>query len=99
MFYKKGQIVPNQLIKRKSKVSHLVKFGCDCRVIGKKVFPLSDGNCIEIKKNKITGKKGKPSVYLRAVDCGGCIPSGFTGAAYYLCGVDTMTFQGKYECC
>jgi hypothetical protein len=62
--YKKGQIVPNQLIKRKSNVSHLVKFGCDCKIIGRELFALSSGNLIEISKQRINGKKGKPHKYL-----------------------------------
>lgn len=64
MFYKKGQIVPNQLIKRKSKVSHLVRFGCDCQLIGRELFALSSGNLIEVYKQRINGKKGKPHKYL-----------------------------------
>jgi len=68
MFYKKGQIVPNQLIKRKSNVSHLVKFGCDCRLVGRELFALSSGNLIEISKQRISGKNGKPHKYLGALN-------------------------------
>lgn len=65
MIYKKGQIVPNQLIKRKSNVSHLVKFGCDCEIVNRTLRALSSGNLIEIKKCKINGKRGGPNRYLK----------------------------------
>ena len=47
MKYKKGQIVPRHLVKSvEPKARHLIKFGADVEVIGKKIKILSEGSAI-----------------------------------------------------
>lgn len=49
MIKRKGQIVPRYLVKSvERKAQHLVKFGCDVEITGKKIKALSDGYVILI---------------------------------------------------
>ena len=65
MIKRKGQIVPRYLVKSvERKAQHLVKFGCDVEITGKKIKALSDGCVILIpdvrhvliKRNKVSVK-------------------------------------------
>lgn len=64
-FYRKGQIVPRNLIRCKNrKTQHKIVFGCDVKIIGRKINMLSPGNCIVITGSYIGGKNGKPRLYM-----------------------------------
>ena len=67
MIYKKGQIVPRRLVRCKHrKTQYTVKFGADVEVIGRTIRMLSDGSAIEINRDYIHGKKGKPRLYVKS---------------------------------
>lgn len=65
MIKRKGQIVPRYLVKSvERKAQHLVKFGCDVEITGKKIKALSVGcvilipdvSHVLIKRNKVSVK-------------------------------------------
>ena len=65
MFKKKGQIVPRYLVESvEPKARHLIKFGCDVEITGRKIKALSFGSIFNVphithvmkKKNQRTVK-------------------------------------------
>jgi len=66
--FKKGQLIPKRLgiVQIKSKLRHLVTFGCDVEVTGKMITATSVGPCICMSRSYVGGTRGKPRIYSRA---------------------------------
>ncbi|CAL9995021.1 hypothetical protein VPHK469_0184 [Vibrio phage K469] len=66
MIYKKGHIIPRYLIRaREPKSQHLLKFGCDVRVEGQNIYPISSGNVIVITGTTHVGGRGRKKRHKR----------------------------------
>lgn len=55
---RKGQIVPKYLVESvEKKAQHLIKFGADVRIEGRKITALGGGTCIEVPSTTHVLKK------------------------------------------
>lgn len=66
IFKKKGSIIPKRFMASvEKKGQHVLKFGCDIKIVGNTIYPLTQGcvfvvpyaKYVNLKKNKGTNKK------------------------------------------